>query len=91
MTAEDGAIAAKACAIALRPLKAVATVIERLVRVKLVGFVKSTPDFTATSPKSSTAVLIFMVWRWVAIRAVPCPQRSCRLRRSSKSKDFEIS
>lgn len=49
MTAEDGAAAARACAISLlAQLKAACGGdIDRLVRVvKLVGFVNSTPDFT---------------------------------------------
>ena len=63
MTAEDGAIAAKACAInLLAQLKAGCDGdIERLVRVvKLVGFVNSTPDF-GDQPKVINGCSDFMV------------------------------
>jgi enamine deaminase RidA (YjgF/YER057c/UK114 family) len=63
MTAEDGAIAAKACAISLlAQLKASCDGdIERLVRVvKLVGFVNSTPDF-GDQPKVINGCSDFMV------------------------------
>ena len=63
MTAEDGAIAAKACAISLlAQLKAGCDGdIERLVRVvKLVGFVNSTPDF-GDQPKVINGCSDFMV------------------------------
>jgi enamine deaminase RidA (YjgF/YER057c/UK114 family) len=63
MTAEDGAIAAKACAISLlSQLKAgCGGDIERLVRVvKLVGFVNSTPDF-GDQPKVINGCSDFMV------------------------------
>ena len=63
MTAEDGAIAAKACAISLlAQLKAGCDGdIERLVRVvKLVGFVNSTPDFD-DQPKVINGCSDFMV------------------------------
>jgi enamine deaminase RidA (YjgF/YER057c/UK114 family) len=63
MTAEDGAIAAKACAISLlAQLKAgCGGDIERLVRVvKLVGFVNSTPDF-GDQPKVINGCSDFMV------------------------------
>ena len=63
MTAEDGVIAAKACAInLLAQLKAGCDGdIERLVRVvKLVGFVNSTPDF-GDQPKVINGCSDFMV------------------------------
>ncbi|AGI70417.1 putative endoribonuclease L-PSP [Octadecabacter arcticus 238] len=63
MTAEDGAIAAKACAISLlAQLKAGCDGdIERLVRVvKLIGFVNSTPDF-GDQPKVINGCSDFMV------------------------------
>jgi enamine deaminase RidA (YjgF/YER057c/UK114 family) len=63
MTAEEGAIAAKACAISLlAQLKAGCDGdIERLVRVvKLVGFVNSTPDF-GDQPKVINGCSDFMV------------------------------
>jgi enamine deaminase RidA (YjgF/YER057c/UK114 family) len=63
MTAEDGAIAAKACAISLlAQLKdGCDGDIERLVRVvKLVGFVNSTPDF-GDQPKVINGCSDFMV------------------------------
>jgi enamine deaminase RidA (YjgF/YER057c/UK114 family) len=63
MTAEDGAIAAKACAISLlAQLKAgCGGDIERLVRVvKLVGFVNSTPGF-GDQPKVINGCSDFMV------------------------------
>jgi enamine deaminase RidA (YjgF/YER057c/UK114 family) len=63
MTAENGAIAAKACAISLlAQLKAgCGGDIERLVRVvKLVGFVNSTPDF-GDQPKVINGCSDFMV------------------------------
>jgi enamine deaminase RidA (YjgF/YER057c/UK114 family) len=63
MTAEDGAIAAKACAISLlAQLKAGCDGdIERLVRVvKLVGFVNSTPGF-GDQPKVINGCSDFMV------------------------------
>jgi enamine deaminase RidA (YjgF/YER057c/UK114 family) len=63
MTAEEGAIAAKACAISLlAQLKAGCDGdIDRLVRVvKLVGFVNSTPDF-GDQPKVINGCSDFMV------------------------------
>lgn len=63
MTAEDGAAAARACAISLlAQLKAACGGdIDRLVRVvKLVGFVNSTPDFT-DQPKVINGASDFMV------------------------------
>ena len=63
MTAEDGAVAAKACAVSLlAQLKAgCGGDIERLVRVvKLVGFVNSTPDFS-DQPKVINGCSDFMV------------------------------
>lgn len=63
LTAEDGAIAAKACAISLlAQLKAgCGGDIERLVRVvKLVGFVNSTPEF-GEQPKVINGASDFMV------------------------------
>ncbi|AGI66262.1 putative endoribonuclease L-PSP [Octadecabacter antarcticus 307] len=63
MTAEDGAVAAKACAISLlAQLKAGCDGdIDRLVRVvKLVGFVNSTPDF-GDQPKVINGCSDFMV------------------------------
>jgi enamine deaminase RidA (YjgF/YER057c/UK114 family) len=63
MTAEDGAAAAKTCAISLlAQLKAgCGGDIERLVRVvKLVGFVNSTPDF-GDQPKVINGASDFMV------------------------------
>ena len=63
MTAEDGAIAAKCCAISLlAQLKAACGGdIDRLVRVvKLVGFVNSTADFV-DQPKVITGASDFMV------------------------------
>ncbi|MCF2905807.1 RidA family protein [Octadecabacter sp. CECT 8868] len=63
LTAEDGALAAKACAISLlAQLKAGCDGdIDRLVRVvKLVGFVNSTPDF-GDQPKVINGCSDFMV------------------------------
>ena len=63
MTVEDGAIAAKACAVSLlAQLKAGCDGdIDRLVRVvKLVGFVNSTPDF-GDQPKVINGCSDFMV------------------------------
>lgn len=63
LTAEDGAVAAKACAVSLlAQLKAgCGGDIERLVRVvKLVGFVNSTPDF-GDQPKVINGCSDFMV------------------------------
>ncbi|MBU2992543.1 RidA family protein [Octadecabacter sp. 1_MG-2023] len=63
LTAEDGAVAAKACAISLlAQLKAGCDGdIDRLVRVvKLVGFVNSTPDF-GDQPKVINGCSDFMV------------------------------
>lgn len=63
MTAEDGALAAKACAVSLlsQVRAACGGDLDRLVRVvKLVGFVNSTPDF-GDQPKVINGASDFMV------------------------------